>query len=177
MKRAIDPALKYCPRCGDEYRAEINRCAACAVPLLDGRSLLEQQRQNEQKRTARRLPLSERDDLVSVRKGSVIDMRQLQALLEREGIPSLVVNEGGGGCSSGGCGGPTLTVQVRAADLEDVQAVLVRDHIRSTALHEHEIAAAGAVFDTAADTAVCPACGCSFSTTQNACPDCGLCFS
>ena len=176
MKRTIDPESKYCPQCGDEYRAEIDCCAVCSVTLLDGSTLLEQQRQHDRKKAARRLPLSENDDLVSIRKGSVIEMRHLQALLEREGIPSLVVNEEGT-CRSSCCGGPSLTVQVRAADLEDAQAFLVQDHIRSTALNEHDLSAAGVVFDTAADSAVCPACGCSFPTSQNACPDCGLCFA
>ncbi len=172
----IDPELKYCPQCGDEYRAEIDRCAVCAVTLLDGKKLLELQGQEAEKKSERRLPLSQNDELVSIRKGSMVEMRHLQALLEREGIPSLVVNEEAS-CRSGCCGGPSLTLQVRAADLEDVQAFLVQDHIRSTALHDHDIATAGAVFDTAAEIAVCPACGCSFPTSQNSCPDCGLCFA
>ncbi|CAK8721882.1 DUF2007 domain-containing protein [Candidatus Electronema halotolerans] len=176
MKRTIDPELKYCPQCGDEYRVEIDRCAVCAVTLLDGQSLLEQQRLAEAKKGSRRLPLSPNDELVSISKGAMVEMRHLQALLERQGIPSLVVNEEGS-CRSSCCGGPSLTVQVRAADLEDVQAFMVQDHIRSTALHEHDLGGAGAVFDTAADTAVCPACGCTFPTSQNACPDCGLCFA
>jgi hypothetical protein len=176
MKRNIDPELKYCPQCGDEYRADIARCAVCAVTLLDGWSLLEQQRLEEAKKASRRLPLSPNDELVSIRKGAMVEMRHLQAQLERQGIPSLVVNEEGS-CRSSCCGGPSLTVQVRPADLEDAQAFLVQDHIRSTALHEHDLGGAGAVFDTAADTAVCPACGCTFSTSHNACPDCGLCFA
>jgi hypothetical protein len=176
MKRNIDPALKYCPQCGDEYRADIARCAVCAIPLLDGQSLLAMQQQDAAKKAARRLPLSPNDDLVSISKGSMVEMRHLQARLEREGIPSLVVNEEGS-CRSSCCGGPSLTVQVRAADLEDVQVFLAQEHVRSTALHEHDLGGAGAVFDTAADTAVCPACGCAFSTSHNACPDCGLCFA
>ncbi len=176
MKRNIDPELKYCPQCGDEYRAEIARCAACAVTLLDGRSLLEQQRQEKAKKAARRLPMSHHDELISIRKGSMVEMRHLQAQLERQGIPSLVVNEEGS-CRSSCCGGPSLTLQVRAADLEDVQAFLFQDHVRSTALHEHDLGGAGTVFDSAAETAVCPACGCTFSTSRNACPECGLCFA
>lgn len=35
---------------------------------------------------------------------------------------------------------------------------------------------AEAVFDPAAETAICPACGTSFATTLTECPECGLCF-
>ena len=48
---------------------------------------------------------------------------------------------------------------------------------RLDGLNDHDVAMAGAVFDTTAETAVCPACGCSFPTSHNACPDCGLCFA
>ena len=36
----IESDLKYCPRCGDEYRAEIATCAACRCDLLSGRQVL-----------------------------------------------------------------------------------------------------------------------------------------
>lgn len=171
MKCNIDPDLKYCPQCNDEYRAEIVRCAACSVELIPGSVLL----QTEQKKADRSRPLRPDDDLASISKGPVLQMQELQALLRREGISSRAVNEDSG-CGQGCCG-PSLTVQVRRSDLEDVQAILAQEYIRSTGLNEHDISAAGAVFDTAADSAVCPACGCRFSTAETACPECGLCFA
>ncbi|MCI5208600.1 MAG: hypothetical protein D3910_07365, partial [Candidatus Electrothrix sp. ATG2] len=70
-----------------------------------------------------------------------------------------------------------LFVQVRREDLQDVMAILERDHIQSTGLEDHNLSTAGAVFDTAVEQAICPACGHSFSTTEASCPDCGLCFA
>jgi hypothetical protein len=171
----IDPGLKYCPRCGDEYRAEIERCAACAVSLVAGQELLDRL-QDEGKNAASIRPLHPDDELVSIMKGPVVQMQTMQAVLKRAGIPSLAAGEAGS-CGSGGCGGPNLLIQIRTSDLEAAQAVLAREHLRSTGLHEHDLAAASAVFDTAADSALCPACGCTFPTSRNDCPDCGLCFT
>ncbi|MCW5199450.1 hypothetical protein VU05_01770 [Desulfobulbus sp. F1] len=175
MNRTVELDLKYCPQCGDEYRADITVCATCAVSLLTGKAVLESRQQEEQKKANRRRPLSPDDELISIRKGPVLQMQMLQTALKQEGIPSLATSEDSG-CGQG-CGGPSLVIQVRASDLEDVQAVLVQDYVRTTGLHEHDISIAGTVFDTAAESAVCPACGCCFSTSQTACPECGLCFA
>ncbi|MDR0476509.1 MAG: hypothetical protein LBH14_01025 [Desulfobulbaceae bacterium] len=32
----FNPASRYCPACGDEYRPEISRCAACGLELVTG---------------------------------------------------------------------------------------------------------------------------------------------
>ncbi|MCW5200967.1 hypothetical protein VU07_04100, partial [Desulfobulbus sp. F4] len=57
MQRTIEPELKYCPKCGDEYRAEIIACAACAVSLISGREVIELRRQEERKLVDRRRPI------------------------------------------------------------------------------------------------------------------------
>ncbi len=172
----VDPALKYCPRCGDEYRADIECCAACAVSLIAGRELLAQ-RQGMGQNAASIQPLRPDDELITIMKGPVVQMQTMQAVLKRAGIPSLAAGEAGSSCGSGGCGGPNLLIQIRTSDLEAAQTVLVREHLRATGLHEQDLAAASAVFDTAADSALCPACGCTFPTSRNDCPDCGLCFA
>lgn len=175
MNLIIDPELKYCPSCNDEYRAEISTCAGCDVELLTGTQLMELEEQKQQKKAARNMELSPDDEMVSIRKGPVMEMKELQIKLEREGIPSLVVQEGGG-CGQGCCG-TNLLVQVRMSDVQDVLAILEQEHVRSTGLAEHDTTHAGAVFNAAAENATCPACGCSFATTQATCPDCGLCFA
>lgn len=169
-----EPDLNYCPRCGGEYRAEIERCADCAAALVSGKEILAR-RQNSGLPSARR-PISPDDELVSIQKGPVVQMQTMQAVLKRAGIPSLAAAESGS-CGSGSCGGPNLLIQIRRSDLEAAQAVLVREHLRATGLQEHDLVPAEAVFDAAAESALCPACGCQFSTAQTACPDCGLCFA
>ncbi len=175
MNTIIDPELKYCPRCNDEYRAEITTCATCEIELLTGTQMLELEKQKQQKKANRSMELSPDDEMVNIRKGPVIQMKELQILLEREGIPSLAVADEGG-CGQGCCG-TDLLLQVRMSDVQDVLAILAREHVRSTALEDHDTTYAGAVFNTAAENATCPACGCSFPTTQAECPDCGLCFA
>jgi hypothetical protein len=175
-QHSVDPECGYCPQCGGEYRAEVRLCADCAIAMVSGKEILERQR-NARQNTGERRPIRPDDELVSLQKGPLLQMQMVQALLKREGIPSLAAGESGGACGSGGCGGPSLVIQVRSFDAAEAQAVLTREHMRSTGLSGHDLAAAGAVFDTAADSALCPACGCCFSTAQNTCPDCGLCFA
>ena len=172
MQRRIEPELKYCPKCNDEYRAEITVCVDCGIELISGSEILK--RDTGQKPT-RNMTISPDDEMVNIRKGAVIDMKLLQAMLKREGIPSLAASEDGS-CGQGCCG-PSLIVQVRKFDIEEVMAILEQDYIRSTGLAEHDIATAGAAFDATLQEATCPACGHDFSTTLNACPDCGLCFA
>lgn len=172
MKRRIEPDLKYCPKCNDEYRAEIIVCADCGIELISGSKILAQK---SGKKAPRNMTISPNDEMVKIQKGSVVEVKQLQAMLKREGIPSQAVSEDGS-CGQGCCG-PSLVVQVRKTDLDEVRVILEQDYIRSTKLEEHDISTAGAVFDTTVEKATCPACGHNFSTTLNACPDCGLCFA
>jgi hypothetical protein len=175
MDLIIDPDLKYCPRCHGEYRAEITTCADCNLELLTGTQMLEMEEQRKKKRAARSMELHPDDEMVNVRKGPVIQMKELQILLEREGIPSLTIKDEGN-CGRGCCG-TDLILRVRMSDIHDVFAVLEEEHVRSTGLEDHDTSNVDAVFDTAAGQATCPACGCTFSTTQPTCPDCGLCFA
>jgi hypothetical protein len=175
MKREIDPDLQYCPSCMDEYRAEITTCAACHISLISGKEMLASRQELKRGQEGRSMLLSPADDLVSIRKGPLVQMKDFQAMLKREGFPSLAVNEDSN-CGQGSCT-TNLLVQIRRDDLQDVMAVLEREHIQSTGLEDHNLSTAGAVFDTAAEQATCPACGYSFPTTQVTCPDCGLCFA
>jgi hypothetical protein len=175
MNLIIDPDLKYCPNCNDEYRAEITTCVACDIELITGIQMKELEQQKMAKKAARNMTLSPDDEMVNIRKGPVMQMKELQVLLKREGIPSLAVNEDSG-CGQGCCGSDMI-VQIRMSDLQEVMALLEQEHVRSTGLAEHDTSTAGAVFNTAAENATCPACGCEFPTSQATCPDCGLCFA
>ncbi|RUM35790.1 MAG: hypothetical protein DSY58_06330 [Desulfobulbus sp.] len=175
MDYEYDPDLKYCPQCNDEYRAEITTCAGCNVELFTGEQMRETASQKNRKKAARSMKLSPDDEMVNIRKGPVMEMKELQLMLEREGIPSLAVKDNSG-CGQGCCG-TDLLVKVRMADVQEVFELLEQEHVRSTALADHDTTHAGAVFNTAAENATCPACGCVFSTTQPTCPDCGLCFA
>ncbi|MCI5121926.1 MAG: hypothetical protein D3908_12180 [Candidatus Electrothrix sp. AUS4] len=175
MKRKIEAELQYCPHCMDEYRAGITTCAECNIPLVSGKKLLEAQQNLSGKQARRNMIISPEDELVTIRKGPLVQIKDFQTMLKREGIPSLAVSEDSN-CGQGSCA-TNLLVQIRKDDLQDVVAILERDHIRSTGLDDHDLSTAGAVIDTEVDQATCPACGFSFSTTEASCPDCGLCFA
>lgn len=173
--RYIDPDLKYCPQCDEEYRAEIEKCVSCNISLVGGEERLAQEEAVKQQRESRSMTISSDDELANIRKGSLHDMKQLQSILAKENIPSLLAGEGGGNCGKGCCG-TELYLQIRIADGEEAMRVLAHDFKKKTALDSHDLSTAHAVFDTGAESSTCPACGCSFSTRSNTCPDCGLCF-
>jgi len=175
MKREIEAELQYCPDCMEEYRADISTCADCHIPLVSGRKLLEARKDSEQKQQGDTMVISPDDELVTIRKGPLVQIKDFQNMLKRAGIPSLAVSEDSN-CGQGSCA-TNLLVQIRRDDLQEVMGILEYDHIRSTGLEDHDLSTAGAVIDTEAEQATCPACGHRFSTAESACPDCGLCFS
>lgn len=170
----IDPDLNYCPSCGDEYRADTQSCVSCNIALIDGREKLRRMEKTRQDLSRRSMDISIEDDLISVRKGSLNDMKYLRKLLISEGVPALLAGDQNG-CGKSCCG-PEMYLQIKREDLPAATEILARDFIKSTALDSHDLTNAQAVFDHQARETVCPACGCRFSPTVGACPECGLCF-
>ena len=170
----IDPDLKYCPVCNDEYRAEFVLCAGCEIELMTGRQYIEMTGAGIQERESRSMDLSTDDELIQLRSGPLNEVKQLRSLLEKEHIPSLLVSKDGN-CGKGCCG-PSFLLHVRFEDGQAAMAILADEFRRTTSLMSHDLSTTDSVFDPDAETTFCPACGCSFSPTVMTCPDCGLCF-
>lgn len=170
----IDSEMNYCPSCGDEYRAGIDECIICDVTLISGALKLEQLLQKKEVLADRSMDFSSADELVSIQKGPLKDIKTLQKLLAAERIPAMIVGDEDS-CKKGCCG-PELYLQIKKEDMVAATEVLTRDFIKNTALESHDLKNAHAVFDQLATETVCPACGCKFSPTVGACPECGLCF-
>ena len=169
-----EPDLKYCPRCGDEYRAEIERCAVCGVELLLGSAMQALKAGKEVQRERRVGELTPEDDLVVIHKASLTDIRHLEELLRHERIACLVAGDDQS-CGKGCCP-TTFYLQVRREDARDAVGVIQALHARNTALHHHDTSHSHGVFNADAGEATCPACGHTFPTAFTTCPDCGLCF-
>lgn len=174
LAHGIDCDMNYCPSCGDEYRADIDHCAVCRIPLINGREKLAKVTKRQKALRARSMEIMPEDELVSIRKGALNDMKYLQKLLAKERVPAILAGDNGS-CGKSCCG-PEMHLQIKKEDLPAATEVLTRDFIRSTALSSHDLSNARAVFDPLAAETVCPACGCRFSPTVGACPECGLCF-
>ncbi len=168
----IDPELNYCPQCGDEYRADFPICAACEVKLVDGATRMAQLTGQVKPQSIQ--SLSPDDELVAIRKGSLLDIKRLQTILKEGGIPSLIIGEGGD-CNKGCCG-PEVLLSIRLEDGENASVVLAREFQNTTDLMSHDLTNIDAVFDSEAEQVTCPACGHCFSPTNSECPDCGLTF-
>ena len=97
----IDPELKYCPKCKDEYRAEIELCADCRVTLLSGADMLSATKSAEAKKNARKGEIVWSDDVVSIHKGALNELKAIEKELKAENI-GVILSKEGGGCS-GSC--------------------------------------------------------------------------
>ncbi|MCF6290798.1 MAG: hypothetical protein L3J03_07375 [Desulfobacterales bacterium] len=172
----IEPDLKYCPQCDDEYRSEIERCAACGVELISGREQLDRLAAQRQRLEGRSMELRADDNLVSLRSGPLAEIKYLEGLLQAKRIATLIVADDDS-CGQGCCAS-SFYLQARQEDAREAQAVLNRDFRASTGLDAHDISHSDALFNPRAGAATCPACGFVFATTTTTanCPDCGLCL-
>lgn len=169
----IEPDMMYCPVCEDEYRADFTVCAGCNVDLIRGSELLQQRSSKGQNDILR--PIGADDVLVTVHSGALVEIKGIQNKLKQEQIASQIGGDDPS-CSKGCCGSNFL-LQIRQEDVERAAKLLSDEFTRSTDLGSYDLTHVAEVYDSEAQENSCPACGCIFSPTLAACPECGLCFS
>lgn len=86
----IDADCNYCPKCEEEYRAEIETCASCSTPLISGSEKLALVKRQEAGFHSHSMEISADDELVTLQTGKLMDLKQLQQLLKKAYIPSLL---------------------------------------------------------------------------------------
>ncbi|MBI5557904.1 MAG: hypothetical protein HY885_09720 [Deltaproteobacteria bacterium] len=170
----IDPELKYCQKCQDEYRADIEICAECGSPLLTGSEMLAAARRGNERRDAGDSGLGQGEELVAIHKGQLNEIKAIEKELKAENIDAIITGDEKS-CQKNCCPS-TFYLQVRRVDAMDASAVVQSYIDKTTALSQHDMSHCDAVFNPEARQAVCPACGFKFQTTTTTCPDCGLCF-
>lgn len=173
--QSIDPELKYCPICRDEYRADFSLCAICNQELVNGRDLISQEKPGDDKEIARTVAITEEDSLIPLQRGSLQDMKNLQRLLEKAAVPTMLLKDEDN--SGKGCCGTEVFVHIREQDIKRASEVIRAEHEVTTVAADYDLSTADAVFDPGAALTSCPACGCHFMPTSNSCPDCGLQFA
>jgi hypothetical protein len=90
---SIDPDMRYCPECGDEYQANIKKCASCDRGLISGAEKLEKLSLQVLAFNGRSMIINAQDQCVVIRNGKLRDLKLLQILLETERIPTIISGE------------------------------------------------------------------------------------
>lgn len=168
-----DPKMKYCTVCDDEYMPEIVKCGVCGNLLKSGQEILEAHEKRQRDLAVRKGAITASDDVVTILKTSMDEVKRIAALLENEKIGTLLLGEAGG-CGKGCCGSE-LELKVRREDVALAMEIIDIDFQKMTAISNSELNQDGG-FNSALMSATCPACGFTFSTSSSVCPDCGLCF-
>jgi hypothetical protein len=181
MTLDIDPEMQYCLKCNGEYMPEISTCAVCGLTLISGDEMLERHQAGRQQLASRKGALTPDDDIVTIFKSQLADVKRVELQLQKENIGTLVWGDKAS-CGKGCCGGGELELRVRREDAMAALAVIEADFKRQTASHEMQSAIADCVVDLGESENCCPACGCTFAMAHQqdvqalTCPDCGLCF-
>lgn len=170
----IDPELRYCPKCKDEYMAHVVNCAACEIPLISGTEMLAIEQSHHARRAQRATAISADDDIVTIHQAQLGEIRRLEDLLAAEGIAYLI--SGDDKACGQGCCPSSFLLSVLREDALDAFKIIQQEFERTTGLSDHDHTHAEAVFNPASLLVKCPACGATFTPTGPECPDCGLCF-
>jgi len=169
----IDPEMKYCPKCRDEYMPHAQNCAACQIVLITGSELQQMEEQRNQRLAQRGGEITPEDDIVTIHRAVLAEIKVLEALLANERIAVLVTGEKS--CGKGCC--PTsFDLNVRREDALEALQIIEREFERTTGINGHDRSTAEAVFNPSAMLVQCPACGTAFNPATPECPECGLCF-
>jgi len=94
----FDPASRYCPACGGEYRPEISRCPACGLELVSGEERIAAWQRREDERAGLCREIAAGDLVTPALTGTLRDMKASGLVLAEAGIASRVV-------AVSGCGG------------------------------------------------------------------------
>lgn len=178
MNIEIDPQMHYCVKCKDEYMPETVNCGVCGMALVSGVEMQRLQQTTQQQAASRKGALTPEDDILTIFKAGLSDVKRIERLLQQENIGTLICAEKSS-CGKGCCGGGDSELKIRREDAQAAMAIIEEDFNRQTASHEMQSAVADYVVDVESSENVCPACGTAFSPTAGqplTCPDCGLCF-
>lgn len=171
----IEPHLKYCPRCDDEYREDIEYCVGCKIRLITGADKLARLSDSQKRKEGRGAVITADDDVVRIHRGALLELKHFEELFAAENIANII--EGDERSCGKNCCPSVFYLLVRREDAMDAMVILQKEFKRLTGLDEHEpVSGTDTVFDLHAVEATCPACGCTFSTSITTCPDCGLCL-
>ena len=100
MQLGIDPDMRYCPQCGDEYRPDIEQCVGCSVALISGMDKLAQAKKQHQDFYSRSMEIGSDEPRVAIRGGKLRDLKPIQRLLAEQRIPAMITGEAAG-CQRG----------------------------------------------------------------------------
>lgn len=110
-------------------------------------------------------------ELVKIAIMNLDEAKSLQKKCEPKNV-ELVLNHNETTCTRG-CS-VTVEVHAKEADIPVIQEIYSSMYEKLLEGHDVDLKVMHEVFDPAASSAICPACGFEFDTKNHECPDCGL---
>jgi len=170
-----DTEMKYCPSCDDEYMPTVEVCGVCGAALLNGDEMRDHQKRLASGELRGQGPLTANDDIATVFKGPMLDVKRLEAKFNEADIGTRI--SGDKPSCGKGCCAPEVELKIRRQDGAAALRIIEEDFNEMTGAHEFISHFEDKGFDPSKEECLCPACGCRFSTENSTCPDCGLCFA
>ncbi|MBA3014065.1 MAG: hypothetical protein KKD63_10585, partial [Proteobacteria bacterium] len=130
----IDPQMRYCLRCNDEYIPEMSGCGVCGAALISGADLLAQRQSKGKAQVVRKGALTVDDDIVTIFKASLAEVRRIEQQLKLDNIGTLVWGDKPS-CGKGCCGSGEIELRVRREDAMAAMTIIEADFTRQTASH------------------------------------------
>lgn len=149
-------------------------CASCEIGLITGFELQEMEKMRHERVAGRAGEIGPEDDIVTIHRAPVAEIKVLEELLKKERIAVLITGDDNS-CGKGCCPS-SFYLNVRREDALDALKIIEQEFDRTTGLNGHDLSTAEAVFNPSAMNVQCPACGTSFNPSKPECPECGLCF-
>ena len=162
--------MAYCPSCRSEFREGFSRCQACDEALVDHLPGLDLEGVEAVEQAVAR------GEAIVVARGSLQDVRRMQAELAEFRVPAVVFGDEKN-CATGSCQ-QVYDVMVHPTGIEAAQNALAANYMAMLVNEGVDPAAADATVELAEGQAiVCPACETSFvagGAADTECPECGL---
>lgn len=154
----------YCTSCQGEFLNDMKTCSSCRIDLVSKDDYLA-------KIIEKKSICSTKEDLLSFFEGGLSQVREIEGLFNKAGIPSLLKGHSQD-CDKKGCGA-SFSLWLRSEDMKDAEALLQK-RFHGEVQREGQGALVTEAVDLSLEQIKCPACHEIGPLKEGECSCCGL---